>query len=181
NNIEVSFPSSQKGPLAGSRIENSRYTVGLLGELPGGWRGSVEASYGSFQFTLDQSEVFSALVPLQLSGSPTDLATNPLGDWREFEQAMSAYLANTELRAVFANHFHNETVRLAGPVFDMPAGPATLSLIAEHRADDAPATTIAARLEYDGTTMSFDEFEATRAKSTSSLYAELRTRIFAAD
>ena len=44
-------------------------------------------------------------------------------------------LAGLAPRGDFSSHFHDETLRLAGPVFHTPADPARLTIVAEHRAD----------------------------------------------
>jgi iron complex outermembrane recepter protein len=178
--IDVYFPISQMVQQSSKHDESNRYTAGLLTELPFGWRATAEANIGTFRYASWASAEFSRNAFLLLFGSPSDLEVNPLGDWNVFQQAITAdpnrYL--TGLR--YHNRFRSESLRLAGPMFSTAQGPATLTLLAEHRREDVPTATDLRTSTTLGTTITTPSSVPSRSSATTSLYTELRSRLLGA-
>jgi iron complex outermembrane recepter protein len=177
--INVSYPIDGLEDGTWKRLETSRYTAGLVAGLPLDWRGTAEMSSGAFRY--DASVVSDLVLSgsfLLLLGDPSDLDMNPLGDWDAFQRAIGADLRRQTVKLGLHSRFRNQSLRLAGPVFSTPAGPATLTLLAERRTEDVPAYTEFGTTETGGTTTLDESSIASRWSGTSSLYAELRTRLF---
>src|SRR5262249_16732094 len=59
-NIILSFPILQMGSQYASRYDSRRYTAGLVADLPFGWRGTVDTSWGGFRVETVTSFLFGA-------------------------------------------------------------------------------------------------------------------------
>src|SRR5262249_30075573 len=141
NDIQVYFPISQMALQNTRHVETSRYTAGLLTDLPFGWRGTMEASAGwlsNMSVTNDQTPSRGYLF---LTGAPSDLQLNPLGNWNAFQQAITSDPRRYFIGWTLHNQFRDQSLRLAGPVFSTAQGPATLTLQVEHRTEDVPTST----------------------------------------
>jgi outer membrane receptor protein involved in Fe transport len=177
--ISVSFPIDSAYPQARQRIKNTRYIGGVAAELPFDWRGTAEISTGAFhRLTALSKRDASEASNLVLLGDPSDLETNPLGDWDAFQRAIAANTSSgmlTELRT----RFRDRSLRFAGPVFSTAAGPSMLTLLAEHRAEDVPAyTQYSVTTDDAGITTLEPTPLSSRGTATTSFYAELRPRLF---
>src|SRR6202008_2987705 len=75
------FPIADLDDPTRKRDERTRYTAGLLAELPFEWGGPAEMSWGKFRHDSSASGEYLTLGTLALFGDPSDLDTNPLGDW----------------------------------------------------------------------------------------------------
>ena len=180
NYIQVYFPVSQMGQQYTKQEETSRYTAGLLAELPFNWRGTVDVGAGSLNYSTAVARQSPSQPFLLLTGAPSDLLLNPLGNWNAFQQTYTADPDRNWLSTNFHNQFWDESLRLAGPIFSTAQGPATLTLQAEHRTEAVPAGAEVQTLETGGiTTPSTTPFYRW-SMATTSLYAELRSRVFAA-
>jgi len=177
SSIVVHFPVPQAEQQMESHDENTRYTAGLLAELPFDWRGTMEASFGSFRYSLQYSMDLFTQNYLFLSGAPSDLQTNPLGDWQAFQTALGSGKGRIWLDLPISSRFRNGSLRLAGPVFKTAEGPATLTLLAERRSDDLPAQTQSVTEQINGTTTSIQGVAPSRSKNTTSLSGEFRARL----
>lgn len=178
--VNVYFPIESLDEKVWNQMESSRYTVGLAAELPFDWRGTAEVALGGFR----RHYTFSGGTPgdasfFLLLGEPSDLESNPLGNWDEFQRA----IGNTGTRILASQRdrtrFQDQSVRLAGPVFGDGSHSRTLTLLAEHRTQDAPAYTrddITTELS-DGTVTSEPQFTNSNSNATTSFYAELRSRV----
>jgi outer membrane receptor protein involved in Fe transport len=164
------------------RYATSRYTAGLVADLPGRWRGTLEASIGSARLTSRHQDENYYEDPFYLFvGPPYGPELRPFGTWAEFQTAVSAYRSSTKSSFKPRNKFGAQSLRLAGPLFQTPAGQATLTLLAERRREHVPS--------YTGTLSAFDtetpfQFEyriAERTDRTTSAYAELRAPILGPD
>jgi outer membrane receptor protein involved in Fe transport len=141
--ILVSFPSPQMA--YGSRRESSilRATGGVLISLPGEWRSEV-----NFGWSRAAAKGTSTDVALSYAGA-TSLATglpspdgrpalNVLQEQNAFPLDYGPYLLPSPNRFTEAETtFTNATLRLAGPLVRLPAGPLTLSALLEHRSETA--------------------------------------------
>lgn len=179
--ISLSFPVEGMSFASEQRIENTRYTIGLNADLPFEWRANAEVSQGEFSVALSNVVTTSLNSFLILLGDPSDLATNPFGDWDDFQAALTAYPLRLSSDYQASTEFRNYALRLAGPVFHTDAGPATLTLLAEHRQEDIPSYRTHQTTEYAGL---FDEYDSYSDPSTSifhSLYGELRAPLLTQD
>jgi outer membrane receptor protein involved in Fe transport len=178
--IAVYFPVSRMDQQVAKRVESTRYTAGIMTKLPLDWRGTAEASLGSFRYTVSTFGQTPSQDFLFLFGNPSDLDVNPLGDWNAFQHAMTADPNRFSSGYTFHDHFSDDSLRLAGPVFSIGAGPTTLTLLAEHWKEDVPTSSQIDSSEFGGMTDTTLTPIFSRSSATTSLYAELRSRVFAA-
>lgn len=177
--ISVTFPIPEMGLRFSKRVESTRYTAGLATDLPLGWRGTVEVSSGAFRIAQSGSSAVSAAGLLLLLGEPSDLDTNPLGNWDAFQDAVSAEAMRASSTFTLRNRFRNHSLRLAGPVLRTAAGPATLTLLGEHQTEEVPDSTDLRTFEQDGITTTTSDAVHSRSSATDSLYAEVRAPLSA--
>ena len=176
--VQIDYPVPDMDRRIARRVENARYTAGVQGGLPYGWRGTAEVTQASIHHTSISFTPISLDAGVYLFGTPSDPDVNPLGDWNTFQR----YLAATDIERYraeysFRNRLRDASLRLAGPVFSTTEGPATLTLLAERRTEEVPATRLWKNDEIDGvtTTTSSNIFDYSNA--TTSFYAELRSRL----
>jgi len=177
--IEVRYPIVPVESGDRKRIDNTRYTAGVEGALPFDWRGTVEASWGGLHFldsTADSQPLSGA--SYYLFGDESDLETNPLGNWNSFNRLIRSDIMRTRFDLDFESRFSTQSLRFAGPVFDTPAGPATLTLLAERRSDRMPANKEIFFIDSDSETSTEESRGDPRARLTRSFYGELRSQLF---
>jgi iron complex outermembrane recepter protein len=177
--ISVYFPINGNSLRVQQRIRNTRYTGGLAAELPFDWRGTAEISAGAFHRSMSTSRGDAGdAANLLLLGDPSDLDKNPLGNWDAFQRAIAANAVSGVLTELHTR-FRDQSLRLAGPVFSTAAGPSTLTLLAEHRAEDVPGfTQYSVTTDDEGMTTLEPTPVSARSTATTSFYAELRPRLF---
>ncbi|WP_442680760.1 TonB-dependent receptor [Sphingomonas sp. ASY06-1R] len=178
--IFVSFPMPGLDGIVRNELRTTRLSAGLIARLPFAWsaeakfsRGAVRNRISAAGFRLDPN--FSLLA---IGGGRTTMigpSANPFGPWDEFVSALQAYKIPDDDLTVTRNHFQDTSLRLAGPVLTSPAGPITLSLLAEHRREKLLPRFHVSTLE--GPTPSLAYGAAKQA--VSSLYGELRAPIIA--
>jgi outer membrane receptor protein involved in Fe transport len=162
------------------RVESGRYTAGLEARLPWGWRGTAEASWGRLRYTSSVTDAIPLGSSYFLFGDEADLETNPLGDWNTFEGVISdgIGLFNTlELES----RFRAQSLRLAGPIFDVDGGATTLTVLAERRSERVPAGWITTGTITSPDSMSSEQRSDPQSSVTHSYYGELRSRPFGDD
>ena len=130
--IQISIPIAD--PLLETRSTNTnlRATGGLIFRLPNRWSGSLEYAWarGKSRTFSDRANVnFADRGLLAQFGTQDVLATRP--DFTQFTTPVTV----TE-SGPFINYTNNVSARLAGPLYTLPAGDVTLSLLAEHRDED---------------------------------------------
>jgi iron complex outermembrane receptor protein len=137
--IQVVYPIGRFESRLGKRLDNRRFTLGIVADLPFDWRGTLETNRGEVRLVESSATDYPLSGDfLSLNGDPSDLNTNPFGDWNVFQSAVSADRASTTNHYEVRNHFHQHALRLAGPVFETAAGPATLTLLAERTTEEMP-------------------------------------------
>ncbi len=167
--VQVSFPVGGFNVDRKARFDSARYTAGLLAPLPLGWRATAEAAIGSAHYDYDQTNVeYAARV------TPSRPAPNPFGNWTAFQAALAADRTTAVNTQTISNHFRDLSLRLAGPVFHTRAGASTLTLLAERRVEKVPA--YVSLTVTDGVPSAATI--APRKSATTSVYAELRSRVF---
>jgi outer membrane receptor protein involved in Fe transport len=159
-------------------VDNSRYTAGIEGELPFDWRGTLEAGWGELRYFTSIGDELPMTSGYFLFGDESDLETNPLGNWDEFQRLITTDVLRSREDKDLHTRFETQSLRLAGPVFETPAGPATLTLLAERRSERLTPST-EAHQTFFGSTPITSEFQVEpRSRITRSLYGELRSRLF---
>ena len=174
--IYLTFPVPQETVRKKSSFDSSRYTGGLIVALPHAWKATAEATFGS-QITKFESDD-TGLYTGQILG--TDPGFNPLGNWSQFQREAAGYRADilTSSRAV--NRYSEQSLRLAGPVFRTAGGPASLTLLFEHRRESVPGYDIVESDDLFGPEQMTIPV-APRSTTTTSFYGEFRTRLFPDD
>src|SRR5262249_35195181 len=120
-----------------------------------------------------------SLLSLSLNGAASDRNTNPLGDWETFRQAIAGRdRLQEDEHFVARSRLRDQTLRLAGPLVNLPGGPATLQLTGEHRTQRMPAYTNFDTTALFGSTFHSDDAKTPSKSETTSVYAELRSRVF---
>jgi outer membrane receptor protein involved in Fe transport len=173
--LVVDFPIEGMDFERSKRVETRRYTAGFSAQLPHEWRGTAEFSAGELRYSTKSSSEIPTSLGLILIGDPSDLDTNPFGDWAAFQRAVGSDVYRFEVSLENRTRSRNYSLRLAGPAFSSAAGAATLTLLAERRREEAPAYT-----EYheDSSQGPTEARVAARSKDTDSFYAELRAPWF---
>jgi outer membrane receptor protein involved in Fe transport len=175
--VNLIFPLPGFDASITTRTHMLRVSSGLILSLPFGWKADVDYSGGiaSQDTRLSGSTVsddFYASIYSGTAGANGRPALNPLGDWASFMSALQAYRLPTAEHIPLTNHLADGSLRLAGPIAQLPAGPVTLSLLAEERQEDVSASTSSStNLVSDGT----QSTPTPRLRQgVSSLYGELR-------
>ena len=179
--VFVRFPVEQLDPQMSDSVESTRYTAGLAANLPFDWRGTAEISSGGFRRDFSHSVDLNSPSNLYLEGDPSDLDTNPLGDWSAFQSAISGNRLHRTFSYGLDTRFRDQSLRFAGPVFTRAARPATLTLLAEHRTESVPTYSELTTIESATTSESETSVEDSHSSATTAVYAELRARPFAQD
>jgi iron complex outermembrane recepter protein len=177
NAVEVTFPISLMEYRNKTDIESTRYTAGLMTDLPADWRGTIEASYGGYRYALSTVNLIAPNSLLLLLGDPSDLDTNPFDDWDSFQDAMTSNPGRASVDYHQDNDFRNFSFRLAGPVFRESPRPTTLTLLAEYRKEQVRDTEIVGVAELGDVRTTFTELQPGRSIATTSFQAELRSRV----
>jgi iron complex outermembrane receptor protein len=174
--IDLSFPVEGGRQELNRRVESQRFTAGVLADLPFAWRGTAEASSGSFRYRVSSEASYSsAAILLGLFGDPD---VSPLGNWDAFQDLLASDTVTSATNYSFATQFDVQSLRLAGPVFNTPAGPATLTVLAEHRSEEMPPS-VRYQTQYRGADVtSSDVSLAGTSSDVTSLYSELRVEVF---
>ena len=152
-----------------TNYNSSRFTVGVVAPMPFQWRATAEASWGAAQFQ-------ESLALRSVDGFAAYDA-DPFGSWSQFENALLGVPQNGYVAFTADNLYQEQSLRLAGPIFRTPGGPAMLTISLERHGEDAPSytATTSGALAYIGS------YLAAWSTMTTSVYAELRSPIFARD
>ena len=177
--IKVVFPIGQFEEMLSKRIDNQRFTLGVVADLPFNWRGTLETNRGEVRITESGSSDFPLTGSfLSLNGDPSDLNTNPFGHWDAFQSAISADRGSTSSRYEVRNRFSQRALRLAGPVFETAEGPATLTLLAEQTTEEMPKSVRSSTFSFGGLPETDLIYAQPHSNATTSVYGELRARVF---
>lgn len=173
-------------PLGGNEREmttsfrTSRYTLGVVADLPLGWRGTAEAGFGAVRLrrsSLHRFDFFSASL---LYDDPS-ASLEPFGDWDAFLGSLPLSRGANGSETRLRTRFREQSLRLAGPFFSLSGGRSTLTLLAERREDDVPMHVERGYSELDGSRFDFESEVEGRSTTTKSLYGELRSLLFGED
>jgi len=167
SNIEISYPLDIYSDDRITEVDSRRYTIGVIAPLPLGWRATGDISSGTGRYRSSEVLVVSDVDFFSVT------APNPFGDWSKFQAQLAANAQTNTIRQTIVNHFENQSLRLAGPLFETPQGPATLTLLAERRVEDVPG--YSRMTSGNPPPPSYDV--AWRRIRATSFYAEFRSRI----
>ncbi len=174
-NIALSFPLSDITATQTSDIHVLRYTAGLVVPLPRRWRGNLEYTGGLASNTTHTTlnALGDYLYTAYVYGEPFGgrRALDPLGDWSKFVDALDSYARSSFTSLTQTTRSSDTTFRLAGPLFRLPGGNATLALQAEDRRERIGA---AQYRMFDTGTFDLDAHFPRLVQRTSSLAGELR-------
>jgi iron complex outermembrane receptor protein len=182
--VTLNFPDPAFSEAGTTTTETSRFTAGLIATLARGWR--AEADYATGQSRVDTTEAgvgpspfaFTDAIANGTAGPGALPVVNPLGSWPAFLAASTAFAGRDAVRYSLVDQFNDASLRLAGPVVQLPAGPLTLTMLAETRREHIPVSVA-----------SFDIFGdpplaivlPLRTKTVNSGYAELRAPLISED
>ncbi|TRW17213.1 TonB-dependent receptor [Glacieibacterium frigidum] len=176
--VVIAAPVPGTGIDTVSRITTTRYTIGLLTPLSGDWKMNLEYNGGGTRslFTttsvLGSGDLFDAIFFGQVPGKP---ALDPLADWASFVAAAPAYLGRSTSVAPRTNEFDDATLRVAGPVANLPGGAMTLTLLGEARREVTARSVTSQISEAFRFTSPYPRIE----QRVLSLYGETRVPLFA--
>lgn len=163
-----------------NRLGTFRASAGLIVRLPYQWRAEGSYSLGRVRnevllsgFTLEN--YFAAAVQQGVAGDGGEPVPDPFGSWDGYVAALQAYKIPKTIRFVLRNRFEDASLRMAGPLFTTAAGTTALSLSAEHRTEDVPATHFVTRSQDAENVTTFPTWR----QAVSSLFGELRAPILA--
>jgi hypothetical protein len=155
------------------RIDTRRFTAGLIVELPGEWNAAADYTGGSTKVTraAQQKVIDLKLVQPLAFGTPGPDGLpilNPLAPWDEFRSALESYRTLVSIDEILKSRFSDASLRVAGPIVDLPGGPLTATALLERRREHVPITE--RRRSIGGALRPVAE----RTQTVSSAYVELR-------
>ncbi len=168
------FPTPPQVVTGKARYDSTRYTGGLIADLPSSWRGTAEATFGEAVYATNTTLTGVVSPPGSLPGEPIDPAFNPLGNWAAFQQAIAAQKFDSIAATTTRNRYREQSLRLAGPVFRTATGPAVLTLLAEHRGERVDGYS---QTGFFDTLPTKDHVPTFWATDTTSFYGELRSHL----
>ncbi len=141
--VLFSFPTPDLFTERDASIKVRRFSGGLIASLPRSWQASADYTIGrtilhtDFYSRRPGSGVVQSLGN-GLAGANGLPAIAPLGDFTTLQTAISSQSSDTVILTRLTNHFRDATVRAAGPLVTLPAGPLTLTLLGEFRREHIP-------------------------------------------
>lgn len=160
-------------PVSAAQIRNrsttSRGTAGLLVRLPHQWSAIVEGTEGESRLRYDLSGTSVSIYQAALTGDPFSPATIS-------RQASASEVPQREFYSG-RSRTREFSVRVAGRLAELPAGPATLSLLAENRREKLEPTTYTYQLYSEQLVIPL----ASGTSKAQSLYGELRAPLTGQD
>jgi iron complex outermembrane receptor protein len=167
--VYLSLPLPGFDAIGRTHSRTMRATVGMIADLPHGWKFNVDYSVGEAKvdslvtIPLFKVDYFDAIRSGQL---------DPLSGRQAFLSSLAGYTYDGGLSLSQANHFRDRSIRLAGPLLDLGGGPLTLTLTAEDQRERVPPSVL--HLSTLGPGSLFDVAEEGLVQSARHYYAELR-------
>lgn len=145
NAVNFSFPLPGLVDEKTTTIDVRRLTAGVIAALPRRWQASVDYTVGralldSRREGLTASASFDTALRTGSVGPRGQPPIMPLGDFAALQSAAMAYAAPTSEHSRIVTQFSSGTARAAGPVFDLPGGPLTTTMLVEVRRERMPET-----------------------------------------
>jgi len=175
NAILVDVPSVSSESHDKESVAVNRFTTGIIASLPLGWRANAEATFGSLHYKAQYRDRYDdetirvpdAALP---DGSPFDIASILHAGLARHQEVVS-------IREEELNHYSEQSLRLAGPVFRSSAGPATLTILLQNRTEAIPPSTYDAVIDGD----SDSDGNPRISTRTRSIYTELSAPLIRRD
>ncbi len=169
NFIQVTFPMPGLEFDRNFTSETTAATGGLIVRLPGEWLGQLEYSWSRARSEIEETS------PIFNSSIFSALLTGELDIFRDLNVAtadFSPYLLDSpnSFRGPFDNTRTSTTLRLAGPVLELPGGDLTLSAFYENRQSEADDALV--RLQDASTEEYMETIYPYRSRSAESLSLE---------
>ena len=165
--VSLSFPTETSSQTE-TDFDSSRFTIGVLAPIPFNWRATTEATWGGARYRV-LGTVVSENIPIFFGDDFSPFANiDAFNGWTNFQKALSAYQETSSGSGQADTVYNEQSLRLAGPLFRTPAGPTTLTLLAERRSEGVPSLS-------NGLGSSL----ASQSATTTSVSAELRSLVFA--
>jgi outer membrane receptor protein involved in Fe transport len=174
--IRVRFPATGLELLSKSDSETVRAAAGIIARLPRDWTAAAEHNWNRSR------TLFELTDPILASSANGALANGTLDVMRDlnaFPLNYMPYLLPPDgfVLGPATTTLQNTTLRLSGPVFELPGGPLMLSSLIERRKEETDTTflkqTFGAFVFYDVTPQ--------RDQTIDSYYLELRAPLIAPD
>lgn len=150
------------------RTEGRRGALGLIKRLNSRWQLGGDFSWSKSSIAYDASPGTSSALAAAITGGSIDV----LRDTVAYPVDASAYVTPSFLFTPFESTMKETNVRIAGPVWELPAGAVTLSGSLGYRTEDLAA----AWLHYRSSGASY--FYPERSQDVKSAYVELRVPLF---
>lgn len=176
------YPNPNLRGRAETKLDTRRLTTGLVADLGSGWKGSAEATVGKVSTVLHVSDVAPGLAFRFAQGAGTLGSdglpiVDPLGNWDKLVAAAASYAGTTSVDLDQVNRFSIGSLRAAGKVMTLPAGPLSLTLLAERRREHSPERNAA----FSFNSVDFEFPLPVRKQTVTSGYAELRAPLLTKD
>ncbi|MES3100580.1 TonB-dependent receptor plug domain-containing protein [Sphingomonas faeni] len=176
--IVVSYPLKEQ-TITRNRIRTTRFTGGVIADLPDGWKGNLDLAVGQASIrTAARMTTLSGYFPYYVYygwAATPGLPANVLAGQQTFEDSTAALTLESNLSIRRTTKFSDLSLRLAGPLLTLPGGPMTLTILGEDRVERSAKTM--AQLPTDGTDNPGNTAELPLPAfnvRTRSVYAELR-------
>jgi iron complex outermembrane receptor protein len=164
--VGVGFSTTGRASVLSSATELQNLVGGLIVRLPHDWTAEVDASIGRAQESFIVPPANSASDFLQTTG------VNLFAGTAALQAALNSFAWPKSMRQTFENDMMDVDLRLAGKVMMLPAGPVTMTLLAEVRREHDPAESATGENATTGE-ITVDKVGA-QTESVASAYAELR-------
>ena len=162
--VSIAFPSSVASPQDTDSVTRSA-TVGLVGQLVGGWSSEIDYTWSKNTFDLTAQAPDSTALNSALS----DGTLNPFADTIANTLNLTPFLASHRYSGY--STLNDVNLRASGPVGSLPAGRPTLTVGLEHRREGSGNATD--QFDYPLTPDNNEEqIFFGQSQSTDSVYAE---------
>jgi outer membrane receptor protein involved in Fe transport len=140
--VSINLPVTILSSEGSSKVKTTRFTGGVLADLPWRWKATVDYSIGAGEAVLSEHAEgingYSALI----QGGDAVRRLNPLGDVSTLIAELATYPGSIDVNYHLISRFRDASIRLAGPVVQLPGGPLFATLLAEDRREHVPSRSI---------------------------------------
>jgi outer membrane receptor protein involved in Fe transport len=181
--IILSFPLPGVTQANQTIVSTLRVTGGVLIDVSHNWRASIDYSRAVASYDLLSNQVrpngdFADALGSGQPGAGGLPVLDPIGDPAGFVASLPRYLQSTTVSLHRINRSSEAAVRLAGPLFNLPGGALTLTMVGSLRREDIPSS--ATSFSTPGSPSGASPTPAFE-QSTRSGYAELRAPVIPRD
>jgi outer membrane receptor protein involved in Fe transport len=133
--VWITVPLPGFDPIGRNLARTTRASVGMIADLPHGWK--LNADYSTGKASIDAAvtaRFFKADYYRALASGQID----PLGGLQPFLDGLAGVTIHDSFAFAQSNHFRDRSLRLAGPILDLGGGPLTVTLTAEDLRERVP-------------------------------------------